>query len=154
GSYGGEVSLWDLKSGSPRWRKPPPPSSWWINDISFAWDGRSCVVTYQKGLAFVYATETGEQIAQVPLSGAESRAARGALSPDGLRAAFIFQPDYWHAGELVLADALRGPRRGTGIPGFGPIRYSGDGRYVAFLTTTRVRWDPWRRDDDPQYPTS
>jgi WD40 repeat protein len=123
-SGSGHVSAWDLRSGSRLWQLGPPRSGLHsAEDVSFAWDGRSFVVSDYPGHAAVYDTRTGREVQavdspQTPMS--------AALSPDGSKGVLVDSE-----GRLYTFEVADGDLTAVGVRAGWPARYSADGKYVA-----------------------
>ncbi len=150
GGDSGWVSLWDITTGKRLWGRRAPPGEEGenaVSDVSFAWDGERCIARSLGGLS-IYVTSTGELIASV----SERRIASGlyggwsaALSPDGSLAAVVLQRGVW------FFDVNTGKSRETEWGGFGPIRFSGDGKYVAFwIEDGKIRVVPIAAKTEPK----
>jgi hypothetical protein len=121
----GLVALWDLQRGQRLWqRRPRMPDLIDIYDVSFAWDGLSFIVS-SRGFAVVYETRGGKEIQKVSLPGVPPVSA--ALCPDGSKGVLVGDKQWLYTFEVASGRLTRTEVRATG-----PVRYSADGKYVAY----------------------
>lgn len=124
----GFVMAADLQSGKTMWSKVGAQSGLsHVYDVSFAWDGRTFVVSNVDGFVQIYETTTGKLIQTIRLPPNQTSVMSAALSPDGSTGVLVDL-----GAQVFTFDVSTGAMKPTGITGAWPIRYSADGRYFAF----------------------
>jgi hypothetical protein len=99
----------------------------YVYDAAFAHDGESCVVCDHRDQAVVLRTGTGERLGVVRFPPMQTNIMTAALAPGGRTGVLIDL-----GGRLHTFDVTTGTPRDTGVTGAWPVRYSADGRYIAF----------------------
>jgi DNA-binding beta-propeller fold protein YncE len=124
----GEVSVWNIETGERIWSKPPSKTGLtYIYGAAFSQDGRSLAVCNRRDYAVVFNAVTGEKVGGVAFPPMQTNIMSVALSPDGARGAFV------NLGERVFTfETATGRMKDTGLKGAWPVKYSADGKRIAF----------------------
>jgi hypothetical protein len=148
----GSLVLWRVATGERLWQKNPGESGVrYVWDASFSVSGERFVVCDYQDRAVVFDTRTGGQVGAVSFPPGRTHVMSAALGSDGSRGFMIDLGDRLH--RFDLAD---GRPVDTGLRGGWPVRYSSDGKVIAFrsnnsgsaerLSVARVG-DPLTRQD-------
>jgi len=121
----GRVALFDLKTMKELWsRSFAEKDSTSISDLAFAQSGQFIIVALFAGQAVILDASTGRLVQSVTL-GKDRNVVSACLSPDGSYAALVDLLDRVNIVEVASH------RRVGVFHGHWPVRYSGDGRFVA-----------------------
>ncbi len=124
----GRLSLWDIETGQQVWEQSASRSGLqYAYDATFAQNGESCVVCDSVDKAVILRKRTGQRLGVVQFPPMQTNIMSAALSPDGTSGVLI------ELGERVYTfDVATGHLADTGMTGAFPVRYSVDGKYIAF----------------------
>ena len=127
----GSLSLWEIDTGQRVWKQSASQSGLkYAYDANFAYNGKSCVVCDSVDKAVILRNQTGQRIGVVQFPPMQTNIMSAALSPDGSSGVLI------ELGErLYTFDVATGQLADTGLTGAFPVRYSVDGKYVAFRSS-------------------
>lgn len=125
-----EVAVWNIQTGENVWRKTSSESGLgYIYDGCFAHDGKSLVVCNEATFAVVFNAVTGQSIGRLTFPPMQTSILSAALSPNGTSGVLVNL-----GGRLFTFETTSGMIRNTRLTGLWPVRYSMDGKYVAFVT--------------------
>ena len=124
----GEIGVWKIGTGDKLWWHTSSQSGLkYIYGASFSWNGKALVVCNYCDFAVVFDALSGKQIGQVSFPPMQTNIMSATLSPDGTTGAFV------DLGERLFTFAVQtGQMKATGWNGAWPVRYSADGKYIAF----------------------
>jgi hypothetical protein len=129
----GSLGVWDVATGEIVWRKGPADTGLgYAYDASFAHDGKSFVVCNSRDFALIAETATGRQTGVIRFQPCQRTILSACLSPDGTKGAL-----HTLGEEVCTFDARSGVVTETHLTGAGWVRYSSDGRFVAFRSSNR-----------------
>lgn len=124
----GSLAVWEIETGKRLWEQNPKQTGLgYVYDASFAHDGMSCIVCNHRDHALILRTATGEHIGVVRFPPMQTNIMSAALSPDGRSGVLIDLGERLHTFDLAT-----GTPKDTGLTGAWPVRYSADGKHVAF----------------------
>jgi WD40 repeat protein len=127
-SFGGKISLWKTDTGEQVWASQSGLES--VHSPSFARNGESCIVCGTRDEARIFQSRTGQRIGVVRFPTMQNDITSAALSPDGSSGVLI------ELGERVYTfDVATGQLADTGMTGAFPVRYSVDGKFIAFRSS-------------------
>ena len=151
------LAVWDLGTGNRVWEQSRRQTGLeYVYDASFAHDGESCVVCGRGDQqAVVLKTATGERLGIVRFPPMQTSIMSAALAPNGRSGVLIELGQRVYTFDLSVTTP-----QDTGLTGGWPVRYSADGRYVAFrsnnsgtaerLSVVRVG-NEWAKKDFGQF---
>lgn len=123
----GSVAVWDVETGKRLWEQTGKQTGLGYYHASLAHDGESCIVCDGTDQAIVFRTTTGERLGVVQFPPKQTNIVFAAYSPDGKTGAFMGLGDRLHTFDVAM-----GTVKDTGIAGAWPVRYSVDGKHIAF----------------------
>jgi hypothetical protein len=124
----GSLEAYEISTGATSWNLPPAKSGLqYIYDISFAFDGSSLTACDYQDQLRIYETRSGRQLGVVRFPPGQTTIVSAALAPDGRSGVFVEL-----GGRVFLFDAVSCQMTDTGVTGTGPIRFSCNGKHVAF----------------------
>jgi hypothetical protein len=124
----GCLSMWEIETGRRAWAQSSTESGLgYVYGTSFAHDGQSCIVCNERDEAVILDSQSGQRRGVVRFPPMQTNIMSAVLSPDGTSGLLLT------LGEKAFTfDAGSGRVTPTGITGSWPIRYSLDGKYIAF----------------------
>jgi hypothetical protein len=124
----GSLVLWRVGTGERAWLKGPGESGLGnTQDASFAGNGERFAVCDQRDSAVVFDTGTGRRVGAVSFPPGQTNVMSVALAPDGTRGFLVDLGERLHTFDLAAVRPVD-----TGFQAAWPVRFSADGRYVAF----------------------
>jgi hypothetical protein len=127
----GSLSVWTIATGVRRWQHGRSQSGLsYIYDGAFAGNGKSLVACDSAGKVAVYDTSTGKRLSLTQAGPQYDMTLSAALSPGGSRGVVIGLTE-----QLFTFDVATGTAQDTSLKGAWPVRYSADGKYIAFRSS-------------------
>lgn len=127
----GSLLLWNVESGERVWQKEPVATGLkYIWGATFSGNGERIMACASQGDAIVLDARTGERIGTVGLPPKLTRITSVALNADGTGGFLIDVGGRLHSFDVATARV-----EVTEFTGAGPVRYSTDGKYVAFRSS-------------------
>jgi len=124
----GSLGLWRVETGEPVWLKSPRASGLtYTYDATFAGNGERFAVSNQRDYAIVFITRTGDRIGAISFPPMQTNIMSVALGPDGTHGFLVDLGRRLHSFDVATGRPVD-----TGLTAAGPVRFSTDGRYVAF----------------------
>jgi hypothetical protein len=122
------LTLWDIETGQQVWTLSGQQTGLrYVYDASFAQNGKSLIVCDERDQALILDPSTGVRTGRVSFPPLQTNIISAALSPDGATG-FLIEL----GGRLHSFHVASGKLTDTGITGAWPVRYSVDGKYIAF----------------------